>query len=238
LDPTLAEARTVLAGLKHGDWDWSGAGIEYRRAIELNPNYVHAHQWYSQYLCELGRFYDGVAEADRAHALDPLNLMAAIDVGTRLYWARHYKETIAPIKKTLELDPNFRVAHRFLGQVYEQNGMYEPAIAELQRAVELSNNPIDLGALGHAYAVSGLRSQASHILEELHRLATKRYVSGYDIALVHVGLGHRGEALQWFVKAFQERSSWMLHLKVDPRLDSLRSDPRFQDLLPHVGLPL
>jgi TolB-like protein/DNA-binding winged helix-turn-helix (wHTH) protein/Flp pilus assembly protein TadD len=237
LDPTLAEARTVLAGVKHGDWDWNGAGAEYRRAIELNPNYAHAHDWYSQYLCELGQFDEGVAEADRAHALDPLDLMLGIDVGIRLYWARRYSEAIAPIQKTLELDPNFRVAHRFLGQVYEQNAMYDAAIVELRRAAELSdNNPIDLGALGHVYAVSGQHKLALQILEELHRLSVKRYVSGYEFALIYAGLGEQDKAVYWLDKAFQEHSTWMLHLKVDPRLDPLRSDPGFQDLVRRVGL--
>jgi TolB-like protein/DNA-binding winged helix-turn-helix (wHTH) protein/Tfp pilus assembly protein PilF len=237
LDPTLAEARTVLAGVKHGDWDWNGAGVEYRRAIELNPNYAHAHHWYSQFLCELGQFDEGVAEADRAHALDPLNMMLGIDVGMRLYWARRYREAIAPIQKTLELDPNFRVAHRFLGQVYEQNAMYQAAITELRRAADLSNNnPIDLGALGHVYAVSGRRKQALQVLEELHRFSAKRYVSGYEFALIYAGLGEQDKALYWLYKAFQEHSTWMLHLKVDPRLDFLRSDPRFQELLRRVGL--
>jgi TolB-like protein/DNA-binding winged helix-turn-helix (wHTH) protein len=237
LDPMLAEARTVLAGVRHADWDWSGAGVEYRHAIELNPNYAHAHHWYSQYLCEQGKFDEGVAEADRAHTLDPLNLMLGIDVGMRLYWARRYKEAIAPIQKTLELDSNFRVAHRFLGQVYEQNGMYEAAIAELRRAAKLSeNNPIDLGALGHAYAVSGHRSEALQILEGLRQHSAKRYVSGYEFALIYSGLGEQDNAVQWLDRAFQEHSTWMLHLKVDPRLDPLRSDPRFQDLVRRVGL--
>lgn len=237
LDPTLAEAQTVLAGLKHGDWDWNGAEAQYRHAIELNPNYAHAHHWYSQLLCELGRFDDGVAEANRAHDLDPLNLMYGVDVGMRLYWARRYREAISPIQRTLELDANFRVGHRFLGQVYEQNGMFREAIAELRRSAELStNNPIDLGALGHAYAVAGQAKDALQVLEQLRQLGSKRYVSSYQFALIYAGLGERDHSLQWLDKAFQEHSGWMLHLKVDPRLDPLRSEPRFQDLQRRVGL--
>jgi TolB-like protein/DNA-binding winged helix-turn-helix (wHTH) protein len=237
LDATLAEARTVLAGLKHSDWDWNGAEAEYRAAIELNPNYAHAHHWYSQLLCELGRFDDGVAEADRAHALDPLNLMYGIDVGMRLYWARRYKEAIAPIQRTLELDSSFRVGHRFLGQVYEQNGMFGEAITELRRAADLSDkNPIDLGALGHAYAVTGQRHEALQVLEELRQLSSKRYVSSYEFALIYTGLGERESSLRWLDKAFQEHSAWMLHLKVDPRLDPLRGEVRFQTLMHRVGL--
>jgi tetratricopeptide (TPR) repeat protein len=129
------------------------------------------------------------------------------------------------------------VAHRFLGQVYEQNGMYEAAIAELRRAAKLSeNNPIDLGALGHVYAVSGQRRQALQVLEELRRLSAKRYVSSYEFALIYAGLGERDKVFQWLDNAFHEHSTWMLHLKVDPRLDLLRPDPRFQNLLRHVGL--
>jgi TolB-like protein/DNA-binding winged helix-turn-helix (wHTH) protein/Flp pilus assembly protein TadD len=237
LDPTLAEAHTVLAGLKHGNWDWAGAGAEYRRAIELNPNYAHAHQWYGQLLAELGQFDHGVSEAERAHTLDPLNLILGVDVGYRRYWARRYHEAISPIQKTLELDSGFAVGHRYLGQVYEQIGMHEAALAELRRATALTGgNPIDMGALGHAYAVSGRRTEALHILEELRRLSAKRYVSAWEFALIHTGLGERDAALHWLQEAFHDHSAWMLHLKVDPRLDPLRSDPRFQELMRRVGL--
>ena len=237
LDPTLAEAHTALAGLKHGNWDWEGAEAEYRRAIELNPNYSHAHQWYGQLLCERGKFDACLAEAEHAYRLDPLNLLYGADIGNRLYWARRYDEAVAAVKKTLELDPNFPVAHRFLGQVYEQKGMFAPAIAELRRSAELSN-PIDLAALGHAYALYGQREKASEVLRDLRQVASKRYVSGYDLAIVYVGLGENDKALQSLEAAYQEHSSWMLHLKVDPRLDPLRGDPRFQVLLQRVGLAL
>jgi TolB-like protein/DNA-binding winged helix-turn-helix (wHTH) protein/Flp pilus assembly protein TadD len=237
LDPTLAEAHTVLAGLKHGNWDWAGAEAEYRRAIELNPNYAHAHQWYGQLLAELGQFDRGVSEAERAHTLDPLNLILGVDVGYRRYWARRYQEAISPIQKTLELDSGFAVGHRYLGQIYEQIGMYEAALAELRRAAELTGgNPIDMGALGHAYAVSGRRTESLHILEQLRRLSAKHYVSAWEFALIHAGLGQRDAAIHWLEQAFHDHSTWMLHLKVDPRLDPLRTDPRFQELARRVGL--
>jgi TolB-like protein/DNA-binding winged helix-turn-helix (wHTH) protein/Flp pilus assembly protein TadD len=239
LDARLAEGHTALAAIKHiYEWDWEGAGTEFRRAIELNPSYAPAHQWYAQYLCELGRFEECIPEATRAHALDPAYLIAGADVGIRLYWARRYREAIAPIQKILEFDPDFGIAHRFLGQVYEENHMYKEAVAELRKAVELSRDgPIDLAALGHAYAVAGRQTAALNILKELKQLEKRRYVSNYDIALVHVGLGQRDRALESLDRAYQERSSWMVHLKVDPRLDPLRSDPRFQNLLRRVGLP-
>jgi TolB-like protein/Flp pilus assembly protein TadD len=237
LDPTLAEAHTVLAGLKHGNWDWAGAEAEYRRAIELNPNYAHAHQWYSQLLAEIGQSDRGVSEAERAHLLDPLNVILGVDVGYRRYWARRSQEAVSPIQETLELDSGFAVGHRYLGQVYEQIGMYEAAITELRRAAELTgDNPIDLGALGHAYAVSGRRVESLQILEQLRRLSAKRYVSAFEFALIHAGLGERDAALYWLIEAFHQHSGWMLHLKVDPRLDPLRTDPRFQELVRRVGL--
>jgi TolB-like protein/DNA-binding winged helix-turn-helix (wHTH) protein/Tfp pilus assembly protein PilF len=237
LDPASAEAHTVLAGLKHGDWDWKRAEAEYRRAIELNPNYDHAHQWYGQLLCEMGRMDEGVSQAVLAHNLDPLNRILGVDVGYRLYWQRRYAEAVAPIRQTLELDPNFTVGHRFLGQVYEQMGRYEEAISELRRAAELSHdNPIDLGALGHVLAISGRSALAKQILVQLQQLSVRRHVSAFEPALVYAGLGRHQQALEWLEKAFEEQSAWMLHLKVDPRLDSLRSDPRFQSLLSRVGL--
>ena len=236
LDPMLAEAHTVLAGGKHGfEWDWKGAELEYQRAIQLNPSYAHAHQWYGQLLCEMCRFDECRAEADRAHALDPLNLVMPKDPWA--YWERRYEDAIASIQKTLELDPNFGLERRSLGQVYEQLEMYDGAIRELQHAVDLSGgHPVDLSALGHAYAVSGRREKALQVVQKLRELSSKRYVSGFDVALVYVGLGEKDKAMDWLDKAYQEHSGWMLHLKVDPRLDPLRSDPRFQDLLRRVGL--
>jgi len=238
LDTTIAEAHAIAAGLKHiYEWDWQGAGLEYRRAIELDPSYAPAHQWYAQYLCELGRFEECIAEAERAHALDPIYVIAGADVGMRLYWARRYHDAIEPLQKTLEFAPDFRIAHRFLGQVYEESQMYKEALGEFHKAVELSQDaPIDLAALGHAYAISGDRTSALIVLQRLKRLGKRRYVSSYDLALVYVGLGEKHRALELLEGAFQERSSWMVHLNVDPRLDSLRDEPRFKDLLRLVGL--
>jgi len=239
LDDSIAEAHTALAGIKSSyDWDWQGASIEFRRAIELNPSYATSHQWYSQYLTQLGRFDEGIAEAAKAHSIDPLSLIVGAEIGCRLYWARRYDDAIEPIQKALELDPNFPVAHRYLGQVYEQKGMYKEAVAEFARAVALSeSNPISLAALGHAYAVSGQRSKAIMVLKQLKELSKRRYVSSYDMALIYAGLGETDQAQEWLERAYRDRSPWMVHLKVDPRLDPLRSDPRFQDLIRRVGLP-
>lgn len=188
-------------------------------------------------LCDLGRFEECLAETARAHALDPAYLMAAVDVGFRLYAARRYAEAIAPIQRVLEFNPDFIPAHGYLGQVYEANRMYPEALAELRKTVELSGAPMDIAALGHAYAVSGQRTEARKALQKLEQLARQRYVSNYERALICTGLGENDQALAWLERAFQERSSWMALLKVDPRLDPLRTDPRFADLVRRVGLP-
>ncbi len=238
LDETSAEAHAARASVRHlYEWDRQGAETDYQRAIELNPNYAAARQWYGQYLCNVGRIEECLAETARAHALDPAYLVASADVGYRLYAARRYAEAIAPIQKVLEFNPDFTPGHRYLGQVYEANRMYRPALSELRKTVELSGAPMDVAALGHAYAVSGQRTEARKALQKLEQLARQRYVSNYDRALICVGLGENDRALAWLERAFQERSPWMIHLKDDPRLDPLRADPRFPDLVRRVGLP-
>ncbi len=237
LDETSAEAHTARAAIRYVyEWDWQGAETEYQRAIELDPNYATAHQWYGVVLCDLGRFAECLAETGRAHALDPAYLIAAVDVGHRLYLARRYAEAVAPIQKVLEFNPDFIPAHGYLGQVYEANRMYKEALMELRKTVELSGAPMDMAALGHAYAVSGQRTEARMALQKLERLATQRYVSNYGMALICAGLGENDRALAWLERAFQQRSSWMVHLNVDPRFDPLHADPRFADLVRRIGL--
>ncbi|HLJ16463.1 MAG TPA: winged helix-turn-helix domain-containing protein [Bryobacteraceae bacterium] len=239
LDGNSAEAHTARAVIGEVyEWDWQRAEAEFQRAIALSPSYSIARQWYGHYLCDFGRVEECLAETARAHALDPAYLIAAVDVGLRLYGARRYAEAIAPIRKVLEFNPDFTLGHCFLGQVYEGNRMYPEAIAELRRAVELSGGaPRDLAALGHAYAVSGQPTEARKALEELEQLAKRKYVSNYARALISVGLGENDRALAWLERAFQKRSSWMVKLKVDPRLDPLRADARFTALMRGVGLP-
>jgi TolB-like protein/DNA-binding winged helix-turn-helix (wHTH) protein/Tfp pilus assembly protein PilF len=238
LDDGSAEAHTARAVIRQVyEWDWRGAETEFRRAIALSPSYAPARHWYGHYLCDLGRVDECLAETARAHALDPAYLVAAVDVGFRLYGARRYAEAIAPIRKVLEFNPDFTLGHHYLGQVYEANRMYPEAVTELRKAVELSNGaPRDVAALGHAYAVSGQRSEARKALGTLEHLATQRYVSSYARALIYTGLGENELALAWLERAFQERSSWMVKLKVDLRLDPLRKNARFTDLMLRVGL--
>ena len=239
LDETLAEAHTSLAVIK-GDyeWDWLGAEREFKRAIELNPNYATAHHWYSDYLGIMGRHEEAIAEIKRAQQLDPLSLIINTVAGVRFHWARRYDEAVEQLRKTLEMDPNFAVAHDWLGQVYEQMGQDESAIAEHQKAIRASGGSSQVvAALGHTYAAAGKRNEALRILADLNERRKMAYVSPYDIAVIHVAFGEKDQAFEWLEKAYQERASPIVVLKVDPRLDPLRSDPRFQDLLRRMNFP-
>jgi len=240
IDETLAEAHASLGFAKaYHDWDWAGSERELGRAIELNPDYPTAHQWFAQYLGLTGRTKEALAEIRRAQELDPLSLVIYATAGVILFWARQYDPAIEQCRKVLDLNPNFPIAHVWLGMTYEQKGNYEEAIRELEKSVELfEREPIALGALAHAYARSGKRGEAQKALEELNQLRQRRYVSAYDMAVIHAGLGETDQSWAWLEKACEERSSWMAHFyKRDPRLDGLRPDPRYKDLLRRMGLP-
>jgi eukaryotic-like serine/threonine-protein kinase len=238
LDETLAEAHTSLAGILAAyDWDWTGAEKEFKRAIELNPRYALAHQWYARYLDATGRHDEGIAEARRAQELDPLSLIMNFEVGQAFYFARKYDQAIEQFKKTLELDPNFPPVYSFFPAAYEQKGMYDEAIAGFQKAITLkAGTEGSLFGLGHVYAVSGKQGEARKVLNELKQRSGQVYVPGNGMALVYAGLGEKDQAFTWLEKAYEERSFQMQYLKVEPRWDSLRSDARFADLLRRIGL--
>jgi serine/threonine-protein kinase len=238
IDDTLAEAHTSLAFVKFRlDWDWLEAEREFSRAIDLNPNYAPAHQWYSNFLVAMGRRDEAIAEARRTQQLDPFSLIGNSQVAWILYFARRYDEAIDQCHKTLQLDPSFFAAQRYLGLVFEQKKMYDAAVAHFERAVTLSGGPALMRAhLGHAYALAGRRDQARKILDELIEHSQRQYVSSYLIALIHAALGEKDRAFEWLEKAYEERAEFLVYLKVDPRLDRLRSDPRLASLLRRVGL--
>ena len=241
LNDLLPEAHNALAFAQHSfDWDWAGAEQTYQRAIELNPNFATARHWHGFYLGMLGRVDEGLAEMRRAQELSPLSLIIRTHVGLMLYWGRRYDEAIEQLRQTIGMEPDFAAAHYFLGWAYEQKGMYEQTITHLQKALAVSpDSPDRVGALGHAHAVFKRRGQAQKALKELHRVAERRFVSAYDFAIIHVGLEEADQAFQWLEKAYEERSfSMLMSLKAEPRLDTLRSDPRFQDLTRRVGLPI
>ncbi len=239
LDDTLAEAHATLGYLKQGfDWNWQGAKGEFKRAIELNPSYATAHHWYAIYLVETGHFSEAVAENKTAESLDPLSLIISTDLGWILFNARRYDDAIQQLRKPLELDPGFASAHWTLGLAYDAKGMSKEAVLEFQKAVDLSGRlPVCVAALGRAYAVAGNRDQALRILDELKDQRKHRYVLPDGFAYIYTALGDKDQALAWLGEAYAERTDAMALLKVDPRLDSLRSDPRFVELLRRVNYP-
>ncbi|PYV67922.1 MAG: hypothetical protein DMG97_26115 [Acidobacteria bacterium] len=239
LDGTLAEAHTSLASYV---WDyernWQAGLREYERAIELNPNYATAHQWYSESLMRIGRRDEAIAEIQKAKELDPLSLVMNAVQGFVYYFARQYDQAIAQLKNTLELDTNFYPAHVFLGWNYEQKGMYAEAIAQLQTAMSLSGGSRYVTpGLAHAYAAAGQKARALELLNQLRQSSERSYVDPYDIALIYAALGDKDQGFMWLEKAYWGRSESLTFVKVDPRMDSLRSDSRFRDLLRRLNLP-
>ncbi len=239
IDHMLAEAQTSLAHLlAFYDWEWADAERQFRRSIELNPGYPLAHHWYALYLAAMGRLSEALAEEKRAQELEPLSLIISKNVGTILHYARQYDQAIQQYRKTLELDRDFARAHFYLGLTYQQTSTFEEAIAEFQKALLLSGgSTVILAALGGTYAASGRRDEAMKILDELYERSRRQYVSALNMAIVHVSLGHKDQAFEWLEKAYEERSSWLVSLNVEPIFDSLRSEPRFADLVRRVGLP-
>jgi DNA-binding SARP family transcriptional activator len=238
IDDTLAEAHTSLAYAKQlYDWDWSSSEREFNRALELNPNYANAHHWYSHYLIAAGRTEESLAESERALELDPLGLIINTHLGWHYIYARQYDLAVEQLRKTLELDPGYGLAHWYLGIAYEQKGLYPEAATEFRKSVEfLKGNLIVEANMGHYYAVSGQRKKAQKIIDKLQELSKQRYVSSYEIALIHLGLGEKEQAFGRLERAYQEHSDMLVYLNFEPRLDPLRGDPRFQDLLRRVGL--
>lgn len=239
IDDTLAEPHVSLAHVKYYyDRDWPTAEREYKRAIELNPNYPTAHQWYAVFLMSAGRFDEALAENTRAQQLDPLSLPINMTLGWVLLNARQYDQSAEQLRKTMEMDPNFLLAHHRLGLVYEQQRKYEEAIAEFKQVVKLSpGKPLGIATLARAYALSGNRAEAQKGLTELQELSKRRYVSSASIALIYAALGDKDQAFVWLEHADKQRDANLARLIVDPRFDSLRSDPRFDDLARRVGLP-
>ncbi|MFQ5463175.1 MAG: tetratricopeptide repeat protein [Phycisphaerae bacterium] len=238
IDERLAEAHAALAvAAKDYEWDWSAAEREFEAAIRLNPGYAIAHQWYAEYLAEMGRHEEAIAEMERARALDPLSLIINANRGLLRYFARDYDQAIVHCQEALELGPDFAPAHLYLGWAYERKGMYEKAIAEFQKAGAFGiARGLSLTHLGHAYAVAGRKRQAREVLDEATELSKREFVSPYGIALIYIGLGEKDRALEWLDKACDAREPAALWLKVAPFFDNLRDDPRFDDLLRRIGL--
>jgi serine/threonine-protein kinase len=239
IDDTLAEPHVSLAHVKYYyDHDFATAEHEYQRAVQLNPNYSTAPQWYSVFLMSVGRFDEAVAQARRAQELDPLSLPINMTYGWVLLTARRNDESVEQLRKTLEMDPNFVLAHHRLGLVYEQQGKYQEAIAEFQQLINLTaGKPLGTLGLAHVYAMSGKKAEAQKTLAELLELSKQRYVSPAHIATIYAALGDKDQAFAWLEKAYEGNDGILVRLKVDSRFDSLRNDPRFAELVKRIGLP-
>ena len=237
LDDTLAEAHAALGLIAMNyDWNWHEADKEFRRAIELNPNYATAHQWYGEFLVQMGRSDEGIAEAWRAQELDPLSLIINTDVAKVYMFARRYDEAIEQYKRALEMDPEFETAHGLLALTYSAKGMHEEAVAELRKIKSIEEEPMYLSFLGFVYGKAGRRAEARGALERMRKLSERTPVSPLWWALAYAGCGEKDQAFHWLGRSFAERASGgAISLKVSHVWDSLRPDPRFEALLRRAG---
>jgi tetratricopeptide (TPR) repeat protein len=239
LDESLAEAHTALARVLFAyDWNFSESDREYQRAIELNPNYPTAHHWYGNAnLLRTGRFDESIAEMKRAQELDPLSLIINADLGENYLLARRYDEAIEQLRKTIEMDRNFSYAHWQLGIAYQRKGFYREANTAYNRARQLNDkNPWILALLAQFYAGTGSKNEALKTLIEVKEMsAQQQHIPEYRFAVVYAALGERDQALYWLEKCYQNRCQEMTRLKIDPFLEPLRDDPRYQALMKKVG---
>ncbi len=237
IDAGLAEARVALAYAMHlFDWDPAAAEKEFKQALELNPNYAPGHQWYAVFLASRGRFNEAIAHITRAKELDPVSLIIGDVVGWIYSLARRDQQAIEEFRKTIELDPKFYPTHYDLGMTYADTGSYEAAIRELETARTLSgDSERTISGLAYAYAMAGKKAQARQLLAELQKHSNRRYVPSFDIAVVYGALGETDQAFAWLEKSFAERHPWLVMLRVAPKVDKLRSDPRFKELLQRVS---
>jgi tetratricopeptide (TPR) repeat protein len=232
LDDSLGEAHATLGLVAENfDHDWAGAEREYRRAIELNPNYATAHQWYGEYFSLRGRFVEGLGEMKIARDLDPLSLVIIKDSGEVYYHARKYDEAIGFYRKALDMDPHFNLARRYLATAYLQKREFSSAVADLETVTKEEKNHDTLSELAFAYALSGRREEAEKILRDMKGMSERRPTQAFNYALVYTGLGNKDKAFEWLETAGREHSGPLAGLGVDPRWDSLRADPRFADLM-------
>jgi len=239
LDGTLAEPHASLGLVKlYYDWDWLGADVEFRRAIALDPDYAPTHEWYSIYLLAAGRATEALQEIQIARHLDPLSLSINSDVGFHHFYTGRYEEAVKQLEFVLGMIRNFPPAHLWLGRTFQEFGRYDEALAEFRQVEEVLHEwPVSIAARGFVAAAAGRSDEAKEILAELERLASRKFVTSYGISLVHAGLGQNDAAFASLNKAFDERSHWLVWLRLDPRWGRLRPDPRFADLVNRMRFP-
>ena len=239
LDSTFAEPHASLGYIEfYYHWDWNAAEKQFKTAISLNPNYVVAYDWYSVHLTALERSEEAREIIKKAQDLDPLSVPISTDMGFTLYYSAHYDEAIKELQATLEMNPKYHLAHLWLGRAYQEKKMYDEAITEYEKTLSVVTDwPVAIAAIGYVYGVAGKKTEAHKTLDNLKTLSEQKFVTAYGVALVYAGLGEKDQAFAWLNKSYEERSNWLVWLKLDPRWNSIRSDPRFADLVRRVGLP-
>lgn len=238
LDDSLAEAHVSL-GLVKGfhEWKWAETEEQFQRAIALNPNYGNAHHFYARYLAFMGRFDEAVKESERAVQIEPLSPNFNRNLGYMLLLANRNDEAVRQLQKTFELEPDDAGAHSYLGMAYLKRGEFERAVSESEKAAQADRSARYVGGLGYAYAAADQHEKAQRVLDELNKIKDQRYASSYYFAVVYAGLNEKDQAFAYLEKAYSERADALISIKVNPWLDNLRSDPRFQNLLRRIGLP-
>lgn len=239
LDDTLAEAHTSLGYVKHRyDWDFPGAEREFRRAIALDPDYARAHQWLGWYLVSVGRFDEAEGEFARAQQLDPLSLYTNMTAGAPYFYSGRYDKAAEQFRKVVEMDSGFWLAHRWLAEVYAEQGRYDEAVAELKGIMKARpEDSSQLSMIGYTYALAGRQAEARQVLAELGRESEKHYVAPFYFVLIHAELGEKDQAFAALAEALRVRDNSLAFVKVNSRLDPLRRDPRFAEMLKDTGLP-
>jgi tetratricopeptide (TPR) repeat protein len=237
IDPSLAEAHATIAAIDDFDWQWEDSEKEFKRAIELNPNYPTTYHWYSIFLRNVGRLEESSATIKRAIELDPLSAVISVNVSRVYQVQNNHDASIANSLKIIEIDPNFGVAYEYLGLSYLAKGKLDEAIENAQKAVTLTNrSAITLGDLGYIYAMSGHRSEAMPLISELEEKYARHEAIGHDVAAVLLGLGNQDKAFEWLEKDFQARDGRLANITWEPEFDSIRNDRRYDDLLKRMNL--
>jgi tetratricopeptide (TPR) repeat protein len=237
IDGDLAEAHASLANaLKVYDHDWLAAERRYMRALQLNPNYVHAYRGYAALLAATGRFAESMLQIGHAHELDPLSVVVSMETAWNFFMAREYDHAIEQALRVTQVEPEFPSAQYILGLACEQKGRFGEARAALERSLAGSGGHASgLASLGHLFGVTGQLEEALGMLDRLNRLDSGRYVAPFWHSIVHAGLGDVDAAIGHLERSYAQSDVWLVWLNTDPRLDSLRADPRFQQLLRRVG---
>ena len=239
IDSLDAEAHASLGYVQfYYDWDWNGAEREFRRAIELSPNYATGHHWYSLYLTAMGRFAEARVEIEQARRLDPLSLAIQTDIGFEAFYSSDYERAERQLKSVLEMDPHFAVARLWLGRTYQAIGRFEEAIVQYQAAAsDRKKWPVAAAALGNAYGKAGYRAKAEEITRELDESSKERYVTAYGMGIVAAGLDKRDRAIAFLEQGFREKTHWLVWLRLDQRWYNVRDDERFRQMVHRMNFP-